>query len=493
MSRVVLLFLVAFVAAGADLKSRIDALLSSAPALASAFAGIEVVSLASGKVLYAHNADHLFVPASNMKLFTSALALMRLGPQYQFVTQISSNVEMDGSGALDGDLVLAGGGDPSLSGREYPYQYHGAAARGAIYSFRAIEEFADQLAAKGLRQVNGDIIGDDRRYVWEPQVDGWSAGDALWEYGAPVSALVLNDNSFAITIRPGAQAGSPARIALTPNFEFLSVDNRVRTESAGERKIEINRGGGGRQLHISGVIPRGDSGTTELLAVTDPAQYAAEVLADALERRGVVIRGHPAARHRFSDEGSGTESEAEPRIVLAEKKSPPLVQLLQVTDKVSQNLHAEMMLREVGWMKKPPGTREAGLAEMQDFLAQAGLSKDAYRFSDGSGLSRATLVTPAAVIRLLTYMYRSNYREAWLNLLPIAGADGTLALRFQDHPKAQAIRAKTGSLGHVRAMSGYADSQEFGPLAFSILVNNFDAPAAEVNHVIDQIGLALVE
>ena len=130
---------------------------------------------------------------------------------------------------------------------------------------------------------------------------------------------------------------------------------------------------------------------------------------------------------------------------------------------------------------------------MQEFLTGAGISKDAYRFSDGSGLSRATLVSPAAINKLLAYLYKPGNRELWMSLLPVAGVDGTLATRFQNHPEAQAIRAKTGSLSHVRAMSGYAETPRYGPVAFSFLVNNFDAPTVEVNRLLDQIGVALLE
>ena len=485
------------IACGADLQSRIDELLAKTPAVADAFVGLEVVSLTNGRVLYAHNPDRLFVPASNMKLFTTALALVRLGPQYRFKTQIGADSEIDGDGRLSGDLLFAGGGDPSLSGREYPYQYHPGPQAGTPYSFRAVEELADQLVARGLKRIDGDIVGDDRRYVWEPRVEGWSNGDAMWEYGAPVSALILDDNSFALTVRPGVHAGDLAQISLSPSFEYFSIDNRARTSSGGARKLEFDRSANGRQLHIAGVIPPGDGGTTELLALDDPAVYAAEVLRDALLRRGIAIRGNAVARHRFSDEApesSGATSEkARLAVVFAEKTSPPLPEILRVVDKVSQNLHAEVMLREVGLFSGRSGSREGGLAEMKEFLTGAGISKDAYRFTDGSGLSRGTLVSPAAITKLLEFMYKPAYRDLWIGLLPIGGVDGTLGERFEDHPEAQAIHAKTGSLSHVRAMSGYAITPRHGPVAFSFLVNNFDAPAAEIRRLLDQIGMVLLK
>jgi D-alanyl-D-alanine carboxypeptidase/D-alanyl-D-alanine-endopeptidase (penicillin-binding protein 4) len=301
--------------------------------------------------------------------------------------------------------------------------------------------------------------------------------------------LIVDDNSFAVTIRPGAEAGDLARISLLPPFEYFSIDNRVRTQEAGERRIDLDRKPSGRQLHVWGAIGLADSGVTHLLAVDDPALYAAEVLRDALLRRGVAIHGKAVARHRFSDDA---HEPAKARVVLAERSSPPLAQLLQVVDKVSQNLHAEVMLREVGVVLRRFGSRDAGLAEMGNFLNEVGISKDDYRFGDGSGLSRSTLVTPAAVTKLLAYMYKSDQRETWMGLLPIAGVDGTLRSRFADHPEAHAIRAKTGTLSHVRANSGYVDSPEYGPLAFSFLVNNYSAPTAEINKFLDAVELAML-
>jgi serine-type D-Ala-D-Ala carboxypeptidase/endopeptidase (penicillin-binding protein 4) len=476
-------------ATAADLSSRLDQIVNSAGALSHAFVGMEVVELSDGRVLYARNSDRLFVPASNMKLFTTALALTRLGTDYRLTTQIGANSAIDAAGLLPGDLELVGGGDPSLSGREYPYRK--SAPQGAAYSLSAIEELADQLIARGLKRIDGNVVGDDSRYVWVPQPGPWTPDDAIWEYGAPVSALVLHDNSFALTLRPAEHAGGLARIALAPPFENFAIDNRVVTRDHGERKIEFYRDASGRELHIWGTIPKGDAGYTQALAIGDPALYAAEVLRDALLRRGVAIRGKAVARHRFPDEDG--EPAPKPNIVLAERRSPPLVDLLQVVDKVSQNLHAEVFLREVAVASGHVGSVEAGLEAMDDFLAGIGVTNTDHQFTDGSGLSRDTLVTPAAITKILAHMNQSRYREPWLNLLPIGGEDGTLGSRFAEHPEARAIRAKTGTLDHVRALSGYADSAKYGRVAFSFLVNNFEEPGAGVTAVMDQLALALLE
>ncbi len=164
-----------------------------------------------------------------------------------------------------------------------------------------------------------------------------------------------------------------------------------------------------------------------------------------------------------------------------------------MTDKVSQNLHAEIMLREVGAIRRNVGSREAGLADLGDFLNEIGTDPDQYRFVDGSGLSRETLLAPAAVTKLLEFMAQSKQRDLWINLLPVAGVDGTLGTRFAGHPEAKHIHAKTGSLAHIRALSGYADTKENGMVAFSIMVNNFDVPSDEITAFMDRMSLALLQ
>jgi D-alanyl-D-alanine carboxypeptidase/D-alanyl-D-alanine-endopeptidase (penicillin-binding protein 4) len=203
------------------------------------------------------------------------------------------------------------------------------------------------------------------------------------------------------------------------------------------------------------------------------------------------------ARHRFADEVTDLKHAdalpADTGAEVARRTSPPLIELLQVVDKVSQNLHAEVMLREVGAVKQNIGSRQAGQEEMQAFLTDAGVSNDEYHLVDGSGLSRLTLVAPAAITKLLAHMYRSRFREQWMPLLPIAGVDGTLRNRFEGHPEARRIQAKTGSLSHVRALSGYAESAQHGTVAFSLIVNDSLASPADISAFLDTIGLKLVD
>jgi D-alanyl-D-alanine carboxypeptidase/D-alanyl-D-alanine-endopeptidase (penicillin-binding protein 4) len=467
----------ALASSAADLPERLAALLESAPAAVRGVAGIHVVDLASGTPLFAYNENQLFLPASNMKLFTASLAMSRLGPGYRFETRLIREPS--------GSLALIGAGDPSMSGRVYPYDAQAA----PLPASHAIEELADQAVASGLRQVEGDVVGDDRRYIWSPYPESWTADDAQHDYGAPVSALTFNDNAVTITVRPGARAGDLARVELDPPFEYLLIDNRVTTVGVnGEGTLRVTRVPGSRQVLLSGTINARTTALRAIVAVDDPALFAAHALYDALLRRGVAVRGRPVARHRI-----GQLSGPEDGVVLAVRRSPPLSELLRTTIKVSQNLHAELLLREVGFVRQGQGTVEAGLREMRVAMTELRIAPAAWTSEDASGLARNDEVTPRAVTQLLTAMMAGEQRDLWFELFPVGGQDGTLSARLCCTAGTLSIRAKTGSLSRAVALSGYADSPTNGRLAFSILVNNFAASATEVRAWVDRLASALLE
>ena len=457
------------VCAAADLEQRLDALTAESPAIG--FAGIHVVEASTGKTLYSKNADRLFLPASNLKILTSALALERLRPDYRFTTRVVRE--------SSGDIVLVGSGDPSLSGRAFPYDKDQRAAP----PLQAIEQLADAIAARGVQRIDGDIIGDDRLFPWDPYPPSWTEDDTLHEYGAPVSALTVNDNTVAISI-------SPTTLVLAPAFEYLTIDNRVRASARGaESAVYVRRVARSRQWQLTGTIPLGRT-VTEILPVDDPALFAASALYDALTRRGIAIHGRPVARHRVLGEPYAAVEGEE----LASRTSPPLADLLQVMDKVSENLHAELLLREVGRVTRGEGSTAAGLAEMNAYLAgTAGAQPGDWRLEDGSGLARNTLVTPRLLTRILAREAQSADSAVWISLLPAGGEDGTLSRRLCCITGGRGVRAKTGTLSRALALSGYADSATRGQLAFSILVNDFQAPPAEVTEWIDKIATALLE
>jgi serine-type D-Ala-D-Ala carboxypeptidase/endopeptidase (penicillin-binding protein 4) len=462
----------------ATLEERIDSIIDASPLAKRSAIGVHVVNLESHKTLYAKNSEKLFLPASNMKLFTTALALERLAPDHTFLTRLITE--------SSGNLVLVGGGDPSMSGREYPYKKD-APAHPAL---SGLEHLVADAVAGGLTRVDGDIVGDDTLYPWVPYPPNWSQSDALGLDGAPVSALTLNDNAITLRILPGEKPGDPAEVAPVPSIEYFAIDNRVVTgEPRSATQIHIERYPGSRQVELSGSIPAGKNIFTEAVAIDDPAYFAACALYEILVRHGVEIRGVPVARHRSPGEPAPGVSGR----LWATRTSPPLSELLQVVAKVSQNLHAELMLREVGRVKGSDGTREAGMKVMDGYLKAMGATSDEARVDDGSGLSRNAEVAPRLVTRLLSHMNESDMRDVWMAFLPVGGEDGTLSRRLCCSSESRAIQAKTGTLNRAVALSGYADSKSNGKLAFSILVNNFGSQTRDVQAWVDKIALALIE
>ena len=507
------------------LQDRIAAVLS-APDLARGFWGIEVVSLSSdttfdktsgkttAETLYSQNADKLFTPASNTKLFTTAAALALIGPDYKFRTTVETTGTLDRYGRLNGDLVLVGHGDPNLSGRELPYDLRTQRNDDPI---QALEALADALVQKGVKFIDGDIVADDSYFAFERYGEGWSQDDLVWADGAPVSALTINDNVVFVNILPADRPGEKAFVSVKPFADYYRLDNRIITTPAGTgRKFFVNREPGSMVLTLWGNMPLDDAGANEALAIEDPAEFAAGLFRQLLEKRGIVIYGHQRTRHtelatlstfsvtaiapsrggRVNDkdnDGQPRPLKTDQPIMLASYESKPLLQDIRVINKVSQNLHAEILLRLLGRERGNAGTVEGGLEVLRGFLTKAGVSSDEYVFYDGSGLSRQNLVTPHAIVQLLRYCSTQPWGADYKATFPVAGVDGSLTERFTSPRLRNRIMAKTGALGGVKALSGYATTDAGQVVAFSILSNNFNLPAKRVIDAIDELVQAIVD
>jgi serine-type D-Ala-D-Ala carboxypeptidase/endopeptidase (penicillin-binding protein 4) len=469
------------------LPAAVERIIASSPALSRGHIGIRVVDLA-GRVIYERNPRHWFVPASNTKLYSTALALSRLGPDFRFTTRLAADAAPDANGVLHADVRLIGSGDPSLSGRRYPYDKD----NGWADSAPALEELAAQLARRGVREIRGSVIGDDTAFLHEPFPDGWSIDDPLYEYGAPVSALTLFDNAIRMEVSPGANPGEMAEVTLHPDPGHLLLIPSVATVPAGESaRLRIDRPPFTTELRVAGSIAHGAPPSSALLAIDDPALYAAQAFTAVLQRQGIAVLGLPRALHRLSP----TDQIPAAPVELAAVQSRPLSELIQVVNKVSQNLHAELFLRAAGGSAQQPfASRASGLEALKQFLeTDVGLVPDDVNFEDGSGLSRLTLLTPEATTRLLLHMAASPNREVWFASLPVGGEDGTLARRFNGWAGKSRIRAKTGTLSHVSALGGYLDHPRRGRLAFTVVVNNYNAPASDARAGIDKLVEAFLE
>jgi serine-type D-Ala-D-Ala carboxypeptidase/endopeptidase (penicillin-binding protein 4) len=489
-----------------SLESRIATILKD-PDLARGFWGIEVLSLKTGKVLYSQNADRLFTPASNTKLFTTSAALALIGPDYRFRTSVETTGLLDKHGRLSGDLLLVGRGDPNLSGRELPYDLR---TQRNDHPIKVLEDLADSLVLKGVKYVDGDLVADDSYFAFERYGEGWSQDDLVWGDGAPVSALTINDNVVFVNILPADRAGERAFVNVVPFADYYHVDNRIITTPAGStRRIFFNREPGSTALTLWGEMPMDDQGANEALAIEDPAAFASELFRSLLEKRGITIYGNDRAHHTelarlstFSvtataeSRGGGDPSRAwplNPPVVLASYDSKPLIDDIRVINKVSQNLHAEILLRLLGREKGTAATVESGLEVVRGFLTRAGIPNDQYLFYDGSGLSRQNLVTPHAVVQLLEYASHQPWGKAFRDTLPVAGIDGSLADRLKGTDAQGRVHGKTGSLGGVKTLSGYLTTDHGEEIAFTILSNNFNVPAKKITDAIDAIAETIVE
>jgi serine-type D-Ala-D-Ala carboxypeptidase/endopeptidase (penicillin-binding protein 4) len=494
--------------------------------------GIAVTAM-DGAPIYSLNEGQLFQPASNAKLFTTAAAVALLGLDTTFETRIVAKGVMDGATdratALKGDLVLVGGGDANLSGREIPYVApalrpkveKGAAPLPEINPLRYLEAMADQVAATGLKVVNGDVVGDDTLFPSEPYAQDWSIDDAVWGYGAPVSALTINDNQIKVTVTPGMSAGNPAIVVVDPAVPaYYTLDVSVTTgEKKGGSHVQMERALGSKVLRVYGSIAVDAQPDEEEIAIHDPAEYAAMALKGMLEARGIVVTGVARAQHRISTDAEGFQARMkEPgqehavvgggieggsclqnppplegrESTLATHRSSTLLEDVVVTNKVSQNLHAELWLHHLG--KRAycgDGSTVSGARLVRAFLEHAGIDKDDFVFFDGSGLSGHDLVTPRATVRLLQYASRQPWFEKWKTSLPVGGEDGSLQSRFGKAPLKDHVFAKTGTLGEARALSGYLECASGRTVIFSIMVGNHLPGTSDDREAMDKIVAAI--
>jgi serine-type D-Ala-D-Ala carboxypeptidase/endopeptidase (penicillin-binding protein 4) len=479
--------------------ARVDAILGGAGA-SRLFWGIVVADRDTGEMLLSLNADHYFAPASNAKLITTALALATLGPNYQFRTTLESDGTLGKDGRLAGNLILVGRGDPDLSNRIFPFQ--GESAREGAPD-KIFADMVDAAVTKGLREVDGDIVADDSYFPYDPYPAGWTVGDLFFDFGVPVSAITFNDNVVSISIQPGARAGDPAAITTQPAASLETLAHEVTTsESGGMPEIAVVRQPGTNFLLLRGKIPAGHAPVKLDLAMIAPAETAARAIKDLLAARGVRVTGRIRVQHSAPPETNAAGDPVLPaavpppethRLVLAEHVSPPLVESVQLTNKISQNLHAEIFLRTVGREKMGLASTAAGLEVERQFLQSAGVPDGDVVLSDGSGLSRDDLVTPRAMVDLLQYVLRAPWGSDFVASLPVSGVDGTLDDRMRKSPAKGLIQAKTGATGRVHALSGYATTVRGEHLVFSIFCNNDAQHGARTTKPVDDIATAMVE
>lgn len=484
----------------ARFRARVDAI-SARTQAQHAFWGVLVTDRDTGEPLYELNAGKLFTPASNRKVFTTIFALAALGPDYRYSTSLASNVPLGVDGRLAGDLIFRGSGDPDLSNRKFPYA--GKLERDGPID-KVLIEMDEAAVAKGLKEVDGDIVADDSLFPYDPYPAGWEIGDLFFAYGAPVSAIAFNENAMSVEVRPGEQAGDPAVIIVDPAAGAGTFREEILTSPAGGRlEFSVLRRPGLDFILLRGSIPLGHSPVKLDLPMTDPAQTTAEALKLILQSRGVHVTGSARVQHAPPPErhASGEVSlvpraapgPSPPGLTLAEHTSPSLLESVRLTNKISQNLHAELFLRTVASEKIGVGSSDVGLKLEQDFLKTVGIADGDVIFTDGSGAAGNNLITPRSIVQILQYAARQPWGPDFASTLPVAGVDGTLQFRMQGTAAAGHIQAKTGTHSHHHTLAGYATTLAGERLVFAIFCNNTAERGHDATAPMDEIAVAMIE
>ncbi len=429
--------------------------------------GVEVFSLDRSEKIYEKDATGLYVPASNNKIITAAAALVCLGPDYRYETRLLTDGRIQ-NGRLEGNLVIVGTGDPFHS----PQHPSGDA-------FAAFRDWAARLKAMNIFGIGGDIIGDSGAFDATGLGLGWEWNDLGQGFAAPVGALQFHDNVILLEISPGPSEGDRASVSVSPSTGYLSIDNRVLTESAKTPVgVKIGRGSSPRTIVISGSVPAKGDPVVRSVAVHSPAHYYLSALKSVLTEAGIDTGSCRILEKR----GYGSTSLPE----LWVHRSPALRECLKPLMKASQNLYAETLVRTLGLTLRGEGSFEKGKDVVEKLLEQMGVEKESYVYADGSGLSRLNLTSPDALVKVLRFMSRHRYSADFYDALPIAGVEGTLAARMKNTKAENNARAKTGSLANVSAISGYVRTADGEALAFSMLANNFVVSRAIVETVQDK-------
>ncbi len=442
--------------------------LIESPAARPAVWGVLVRSLDSGEVLFDHHGDRLLMPASTMKLVALAVAAERLGWDHRYGTELLSTGPIV-DGTLDGDLLVRGGGDPTINaggGRETP----------------VFDDWADALLGTGITTITGRVVGDDDLVEEAAPGFGWSWDDLPHGYAAAGGALIHRGNTARLTVHSGSVAGEDTLIEIDPPAVGPLVVNHVETSGPdAEPDLELRRAHDGA-LEVRGGIPASASPISLSAAVADPTLFFVRELTRALERAGIAVTGEAVDLDNL-DVPISDDTPA----LLVRHRSPPLSEIAVPLMRNSQNLYAEALLRTLDQGRRPR-TAAAGRNIMREMLESWDIGPSRIVVADASGLSRYNYVTARALVDVLQRMYdHPRHAEPYLAALPVAGESGTLASRMSGTAAAGNARAKTGSMSNVRALAGYVTSADGEMLAFAVLANNFSGAAGPILGIIDRM------
>jgi len=432
--------------------------------------GVLIESLETGEVLYERNADRLFVPASNQKILTSAAAYRSLGPDFTFTTRVHHTGRIEG-GTLRGDLVVWGNGDPTIYNRFYSH------------SREVFERWAAELKQRGVRRIEGNIVGDDNAWEDKHVGSGWPQDEITPWYYAEFGPLQFNENYVDLRFVPPARADG--ELVIRPNVEsgYFTLVNEVEVVERGSNNISMNRPMHSNVITLSGTVVAGSAPFERTPTITNPTLFYVTALKESLEAAGIVVTGRAVDIDDLEDWNHTTENLP----LLITLQSPPLSEIIPAFMKRSQNMYGESLVYAMGWNETGHGTFAAGRRVVQRELADFGIDSNRFRFSDGSGLSRYNHISPRMINAINRGMYESDLRDLWLESQAVAGQDGTLRNLRSDVLQNADLRAKTGTLFAVRALSGFITTAGDERLLFSIINNGSLRGSRAVDAVVHEV------
>lgn len=442
------------------------------PIFANSQVSLQVVNVRSGEEIYAWGDDRALVPASTMKILTVAAALRTLGPDYRFPTWVMHDGELGADGVLDGALYVKGQGDPTMV-------------------VERMWRLAQDLKMRGVREIKGDVVFDDRYFAGSTLVPGWDKEEDIESgptYFATLGALSVNYNVATLVVRPGASAGQSAIVELDTPTPAVVVENKVTTSRKGssprikiERKLDEETGKI-TTFTLTGTYPA--EGETEFYyrTIADPLGNYIGALQSVFRQQGIKVRGAWRA--------GATPAAAE---LLLKSESVPLSEIVSLISKHSNNFMAEQVLRSMGAEKYGlPGTTENGARVVTDYLSALGIPAEDYRLVNGSGLSRDITLKPSVINAVLLDMYRDpQFGAEFVASLSVGGRDGTLWSRYREEGMAGRVRAKTGTLSGVHCLSGYVHAADDEIYAFTFLVNGIDGALSRARKAHDRLVVTL--
>lgn len=469
----------------ATLSKQLDQLFE-APAWRNAQWGVMILDLDTSEVLYQRQADKAFMPASNLKLYTTAAALKTLGSNYRFETKIYVNGPVQNNGTLRGDIIVVGSGDPSISGRYNP----------DLPTTGILRQWANAIKAAGIRRVEGAIIGDDDCFDDRPRAGTWQLDYYQEWYAAESSGLAINENCWDVTLTPAKSVGEKAKLQVLLPTKYVTFRNEVVTtapngQPESDLDIEIQRPLDDNVVTLRGAIPADHVPYKLWGSVHNGTLWSVTLLKEELERQGIRVRGGAVDVDTLSNKEKRLRRQAWQ--IVYTHVSPPLWQLVAIVNKPSQNFYADQLLKTLGFVKYGQGSFEAGERVVRELLSAAGIDTTSLRMVDGSGLSRQNLVEPQMTVRLLAFMAWQPEGKVFYESLPIAGVDGTLRKRMKGTPAEGKVHAKTGYIGRVRCLSGYTTTRDKHSVAFSMMVNNYTVDTKLANDTQDSATLLLLQ